>query len=441
LDEPVATLKASRVGLARIKQSRIERGWTIDDPRWLIAASQVLVPTVVWHESGPFAPGISEATWKRFLTGKQPIATPTFKAFCQILDVPWVEIIDRPAVPLPLSTLPQPPDITTFYGRIPELATLSQAIAGDRCRLLTLWGMGGMGKTALAVKLVEQVQSQFQVLLWRSLQTAPTVDKLLLELIHGLNPELKIVADPATETLIDLFLQQLQHRRSLIVLDGWETILGGDRAGQCAPEYALYSKLLQCVSEHPHTSCVVITSREKPEVITLLESRRASTQSLKLVGLGDDAHALLQDKPLRDEPEARTDLIQLYRGNPLALNIVAVVIQDFFNGSIQQALQTGTLVGRELVDHVIAESIQRLSGVERSLLYTLAQRAMPLSLEALKAELTPEISFAEFLEALSSLDRRCLIERSADETCMFFALPPLVGKYITRKLLPRELLP
>ncbi len=408
-------------------------------PEWLTAASQVLVPTVVWHESGPFAPGISEATWKRFLMGKQSVATPAFKAFCYVLDLPWEEVVDRPPspAPFPRAVFMQLPDMATFYGRTAELATLIQSVTLDRCRLLTLWGMGGIGKTALAIKLVEQVQSQFQIVIWRSLQTAPALDKLLPEILHELNPEFSLSAGIEIEALLDVFLHQIQHRRSLIILDGWETLLGGDRAGQLLPEYASYGKLLHCVSAHRHASCVVITSREKPEIMTLLESRSACTQSLKLAGLGDAAHALLQDKHLRDEPEARTDLIQLYRGNPLALNIVAVVIQDFFNGSIRQALQTGTLVGRELVDHVIAESVQRLSAVERSLLYTLAQRAIPLPLEALKAELASEISFAEFLEALSSLDRRCLIERSADETCMFFALPPLVGKYITRKLLPR----
>jgi NB-ARC domain len=433
----VATLKASTPGLLRIKQRRSERGWTIDDPQWLVVASQQLLPQVEWYEGGPFAPGISEATWKRFLAGR-PVATPTFKIFCHLLDLPWEDVVDRPPDAVQRLQSPQSPtfspipDLTTFYGRTAELAALSQAITQD-CRILTLWGMGGIGKTALAVKLVEQVESQFERVVWRSLQTNPPLDKLLADLLKVLDPSLSFPANPSLEDLVSRFLNHLQNSRSLLVLDGWEAILGGQRGGQSNPKYIFYEDLIQRISKTRHQSCLVIISREKPEITLRLESCTSGIKVRQIFGLGDAAHDLLKDKNLRDEPDARLDLIQLYRGNPLALNIVAAFIQDFFGGSIRQALQTGTLVGRELVDHVISESIQRVSDVERSLLYTLAHSPFPLPLDALKADLA-ELSYSELLEALSSLDRRCLIEKASDNTQVLFTLQPLVTKYIIRKL-------
>src|SRR4028119_2179064 len=48
-------------------------------------------------------------------------------------------------------------DVSLFYGRTEELTTLEEWIVTDRCRLVTVLGMGGMGKTAIAAKAAAQV--------------------------------------------------------------------------------------------------------------------------------------------------------------------------------------------------------------------------------------------------------------------------------------------
>ncbi len=58
-------------------------------------------------------------------------------------------------------------DVSVFYGRISELATLEKWIQVDRCRLMGVLGMGGIGKTALSVKLAQQLQEHFEYLIWR----------------------------------------------------------------------------------------------------------------------------------------------------------------------------------------------------------------------------------------------------------------------------------
>jgi transcriptional regulator with XRE-family HTH domain len=171
------TLKASTPGLARIKQARKEKGWSVDNPKWLEAASRVL--GIDWDETGYLAEGISEGTWKRFLAGKRPIKAEAFKAYSEILGLNWQEIVDRGLV----QDWGEAPESSVFYGRTGELATLTQWIVNDRCRLVTLLGIGGIGKTALAVKLGESLQQEFEYFIWRSLRYAPPVDELLAELI------------------------------------------------------------------------------------------------------------------------------------------------------------------------------------------------------------------------------------------------------------------
>ncbi|NJN86133.1 MAG: hypothetical protein HC881_07205 [Leptolyngbyaceae cyanobacterium SL_7_1] len=99
---------------------------------------------------------------------------------------------------LPFSSFPPPPppaspsslpaktdwgeavDAPVFFGRTSELATLSQWIAHDRCRLIGLFGMGGIGKTSLSVRLAKHftyppdvAPSAFEWVVWRSLRNAP----------------------------------------------------------------------------------------------------------------------------------------------------------------------------------------------------------------------------------------------------------------------------
>ena len=63
----------------------------------------------------------------------------------------------QPAPTLPFSLSPTPahnlpPDPTPFIGREPELAQIAERLADPACRLLTILGPGGMGKTRLAIQ-------------------------------------------------------------------------------------------------------------------------------------------------------------------------------------------------------------------------------------------------------------------------------------------------
>jgi hypothetical protein len=83
--------------------------------------------------------------------------------------------------PIPTKTLHQDlsemPELGEFYNRTLELHTLTTWILQQNCRLITITGISGIGKTSLAVQLVKQIKDEFEYAVWYTLDELPTIDK------------------------------------------------------------------------------------------------------------------------------------------------------------------------------------------------------------------------------------------------------------------------
>ncbi|MFM6012983.1 MAG: ATP-binding protein, partial [Dolichospermum sp.] len=81
------------------------------------------------------------------------------------------------------------PEIGDFYGRKLELSLLQQKILQGKCNLITLLGIKGIGKTALALKLVDHIKESFEFVIYKSLKSLPILTQLITEIIY-LNDQL-----------------------------------------------------------------------------------------------------------------------------------------------------------------------------------------------------------------------------------------------------------
>ncbi len=440
----MTTLKASTQGLGKIRQARRERGWNVDSPSWLEEASKVLGTD--WEAVGYLAHGISEGTWRRFLAGKRPITAEAFRAYSEVLGLNWQEISDseallRSADRSSMQDWGEAPESGVFYGRTEELATLKQWILKDSCRLVTLLGMGGIGKTALAVTLAESIQEQFQYVIWRSLRYAPPVEDILAELIRFLSNQQPTDLPTGVSARLSQLIDCLRKQRCLVVLDNFEAIL---RDGESHPEtlrhrpgtylegYEAYGELLHRVGESQHQSAISVISREKPREIAAIEGNSQPIRSLQLNGLQElDAREILKAKELSGE-ERWESLIKLYRGNPLALNIVSTTIKELFNGNVSEFLIQNTLVITGFTD-ILDQPFKRLSGLEKSIVYWLAIHRQPVSLSQLKSNILGAVKKSDLIEGLQSLGRRSLLEKTTEPSEVLFTLPPIVMKYVTNQ--------
>lgn len=322
-------------------------------------------------------------------------------------------------------------DVQVFYGRTEELAILEQWIVKDSCRLVALLGLAGIGKTALAVLSGQQIQQDFEFVIWRSLRSAPPIQQLLASCIQLLSYGEETDGGATQEEGISRLMTYLRSHRCLLILDLGEAILrSGDLAGYYREGYEGYGELFRRIGEENHRSCLVLTSREKPKEIAFLEGEKLPVHSLELTGLKTSAaQELLQLKGLVGLPEERRLLIKRYGGNPLALKIVAATILDVFDGQVAEFLSQDILIFGNIRD-IFDQQFNRLSSVEKKVIYWLAIHHKVLPIRGLRKEVVPGISKREQLEAFESLRRRCLLEKNST----ILSLPPMLRTYISEKL-------
>jgi WD40 repeat protein len=328
-------------------------------------------------------------------------------------------------------------DVPNFYGRDSEMATLSRWVGADRCRLISILGMGGIGKSALAIRLAQTMQTQFDALIWRSLKSAPPLNELLSGLLKFLAPSPDASIPTNVTGKLEQLIAYLRQKRCLIILDNFDMLLqSGQQAGVLQTEYQEYHELLQYAGELSHISCILLTSREKPQGIDAMAGDRLPVRTMYLTGLDTASSQLVLDqKGLTGSELEINRLIDHYRGHPLGLKIVASSIYELFGGNITQFLQQGHNVFNGL-RQLLARQMQRLSPMEQDILYWLAINCEPIALELLQKDLMPEPLPAMLLEALESLRRRSLIETAkTDAGFNAFTLQPVVMEYLIDDLI------
>ncbi|HZJ08112.1 MAG TPA: tetratricopeptide repeat protein, partial [Trueperaceae bacterium] len=223
-------------------------------------------------------------------------------------------------------TEPEPPALpeaaTSFIGRDLELAHIAHLLAKPDCRLLTLTGFGGVGKSRLALRATEELAPRYgDGAAFVYLEAFENPEALPVAIASGLGLALGGRAEP-----LEQLTQRIKEKHLLLVLDTFEHLVGG------AP---LLARLLGAC---PNLD-VLVTSRERLGLETEwllplggLSFPRAGDASLQ-DALTYDALQLLVLRGERVRPGyslRETDLphalklCRLVDGSPLGLELAAV---------------------------------------------------------------------------------------------------------------------
>jgi predicted ATPase/Tfp pilus assembly protein PilF len=225
------------------------------------------------------------------------------------------------AVGPPVRPHPLPTHLTPFLGRVHEIAAVGQFLRNAECRLLTIVGPGGMGKTRLAVQAAVSNAGLFSGgVAFVSLAPVDAPERLAPAILEALQLPVSSALPPLDQVVASLSVAQL-----LLVLDNMEHLLEASET------------VVALLQECPQVK-ILVTSRQRlglqEEWVLDLEGLPLprSLEEIDQAGIDGSALDLFVQAARRAnssyvltpaEMEAALRVCQLVEGMPLGIEIAA----------------------------------------------------------------------------------------------------------------------
>ena len=225
---------------------------------------------------------------------------------------------------------------TSFVGRENESAEIAKALSQDGCRLLTLQGMGGIGKTRLALEVAWQQlsSSNFKDGIYLvQLETLTTSEHLVRHIADVLHLELEGHDDPLVQ-----LTKSIADKHLLLLLDNYEQLVHTTRV------------LTQLLDACPNLK-LLITSRERlnltGEWVLALEGlpypeiqlENLETFAALSLFIQRAKQSRLDFSPTQEDIQHILHICQLVGGSPLGIELAAVWVKIISTKDIAEEIK------------------------------------------------------------------------------------------------------
>ena len=283
-----------------------------------------------------------------------------------------------------------PPEFDPFIGRAKERWEIHASLDQPATRLVTLWGMGGVGKSRLASAIAQERLHRYPDGVWLvelaevTIQGIDPAVGMAVAIAAALRLPWREGADPMTQ-----LLGHLVGRRMLLILDGMERL---------APEGLPF--LLSVTKDCPGVD-LLATSRDAPPpglgrtfplaglACPPSDNDRRAWEAVELLTARRAQHCwtLLT----RADQKAMRRICRLVEGLPLALELAAALTHEMSLPEIAAALEEGL--------EILSSPLRDAPARQRSLAAALADswQRLPPDLQSCLARLAtldPEFSAA-----------------------------------------------
>jgi predicted ATPase/class 3 adenylate cyclase len=328
------------------------------------------------------------------------------------------------------------PQTTSFIGRESEVAELQAAVKAHR--LVTLTGVGGVGKTRLALEVAARLVDEYPDGVWFFELAAVTDPAAVPDAVAAV---LGITQQPG-KSVSESVAAALEGRVQLLVFDNCEHVL--DAAAD----------LIEAILAHSATVTVLATSRER---LRVADEQLCPVPSLDVdAGIDSAAVNLFAERAgsvvprfSMSQPDEAGAVIEICRrldGIPLAIELAASRMASMTASEVRDRLdqRLRLLVGsrrglarHHTLRHAVAWSYELLDDAEKALLDRCSVFAGGFDLESACAVAGSDQDEFEVLNLLDALVRKSLLvaDRSSGRTR--FAMLETIRQFAEEQLVAR----
>lgn len=346
---------------------------------------------------------------------------------------------------------PLPLEIRDRYkGRMREQTNLaSLLVAGTR--LIGIYGRGGVGKTALACKVLADLREAQDgsrpdgMVFLSAITTGIDLNRLFSDLGKLLKDETRhafeeVARNPKTPTVqkISTLLNALKTGRHILLLDNLETLQHPETGELTDSELQAF---FEVALNHEGSLTILVTSREPlslPGEFKDHEQRISLEEGLQI----EDAVELLQASDaegtvgLRDAPiEKLAAIAQKMRGFPRALEAVVGLLLEDRTLTLDTLLQEkgdSAILDTDVTPHIVQQALDRLRPDAFRVMEGLAIFEIPVTQAALEFLLAPYLDTEHLDTILNRLTRSYFV--AYNKVVQTFALHPIDRHYCYRRI-------
>lgn len=307
-----------------------------------------------------------------------------------------------PFTPLPVHNLPR--QLTPFFGRSLEISAICAKLQQPDCAWLTLTGVGGVGKTRLALKVGETLLPYFRDGVWFvSLLDIIPGETIAEQMVTAIGKALQLSFTGA-ESLTPQLFTYLCDKQLLLILDNFEHLRGTADAIETSDTVSsepLRNPAADCVYnllQETQQVKVLITSRhslnyqvehlftidglplpESDEVAAWPEGEQATEQLLAYDSIAlfvqRAAHSIANFALNEENATAIMQICRLVEGLPLGIELAATLVRRYSCDQIVTRLETHYTIlsttfhdlpiRHRSIEATLAYSWQLLSTVDR----------------------------------------------------------------------------